>query len=295
MSRTVTLTVPATTANLGPGFDSIGLALDIRDRITATIVESGVKVSITGNGADSLPTDGTHLIAKVAMDAATKWGLPISGLAIECENNIPQGRGFGSSAAAIIAGLVIARDLTGADITNHELLREANVIEGHADNISACLFGGLTINAWTSLADVECISLPVHSDVVVVMGIPQTELDTHKARGFLPTQVPYEDAIFNSSRSALLVAAMTTQPELLVAATADRLHQDYRKDAYPESLAIVNALRAAGIGGAISGAGPSVAALTTAHQVAQAKDIISAGGFQAQQVAISTAGVAVIA
>lgn len=294
MSAQVMLTVPATTANLGPGFDSIGLALDIRDRITASVVESGVTVSISGNGADSLPNDETHLIAKVALDAAQQWGQPLSGLAIECQNNIPQGRGFGSSAAAIIAGLVIARELTGTDVSDAQILQQANVIEGHPDNISACLFGGLTVNSWTSLDDVQSVSLPVHKDVVVVMGIPQAELNTHKARGLLPDTVPYEDAIFNASRSALLIAAMTSHPEQLMSATADRLHQNYRKSAYSESFDIVSALRTAGIGGAISGAGPSVIALTTSAQAQAATDIISGGGFQARQVAISSIGVQVL-
>lgn len=294
MSREVVISVPATTANLGPGFDSIGLALEIRDHITARIADSGVRVSISGNGATSLPKDESHLIAKVALDAARKWGKELSGLDLECNNEIPQGRGFGSSAAAIIAGLVIARELTGVNISDVELLQEANRIEGHPDNISACLFGGLTVNAWNTVDDVESISLSTHDDVVVVMGIPNAELDTHKARGFLPAQVPYENAIFNASRAALLVAAMTSAPDQLLAATADRLHQDYRKDAYPESMAIVSALRKAGIGGAISGAGPSIAAFTTSANVQVAKAIITGGGFEAREVAISPSGVQVL-
>lgn len=294
MARDVTISVPATTANLGPGFDSIGLAIDIRDRITASIIETGVSVSIQGNGAGELPTDESHLIAKVALDAAKSWGQEISGLHLECVNDIPQGRGFGSSAAAIIAGLVIARELTESDISNASLLQMANIIEGHPDNISACLFGGFTVNVWNTIDDVESISLPVHPGVTVVMGVPNSELDTHKARGFLPNQVPYDDAIFNASRSALLVAAMTSNPDLLLAATADRLHQDYRTDAYPESMAIVRALREAGIGGVISGAGPSVAALTTAERADQAAQIISAAGFQPRPVEVSVQGVQVL-
>lgn len=294
MARDVTISVPATSANLGPGFDSIGLALDIRDRITASIKDFGVSVSIHGNGAGELPTDETHLIAKVALDAAKQWGQELPGLHLDCTNEIPQGRGFGSSAAAIIAGLVIARELTETDVSNASLLQMANVIEGHPDNISACLFGGFTVNAWNTIDDVESISLPVHPGVAIVMGIPNAELDTHKARGFLPTQVPYEDAIFNASRTALLVAAMTTNPDLLLVATADRLHQDYRKDAYPESMAIVRSLREAGIGGVISGAGPSVAALTTNERADQAAQIISAGGFQPRSVAVSPQGVQVL-
>ena len=294
MATDVSISVPATTANLGPGFDSIGLALDIRDHITARVIESGFSVSITGNGAGQLPTDGTHLIAKVACEAAQKWGKPLAGLHLDCTNEIPQGRGFGSSAAAIIAGLVIARELTETDASNATLLQMANVIEGHPDNISACIFGGLTVNAWNTIDDVESVSLAVHPGVVVVMGVPNAELDTHKARGLLPATVPYADAIFNTSRAALLVAALTSKPELLYAATADRLHQDYRADAYPESMQIVRDLRVAGIGGAISGAGPSIAAFTTDDLASRAAEIITNGGFLAKRVAVSSHGVQVL-
>ena len=290
MSRVATVSVPATSANLGPGFDSIGLALDIRDSITARVVESGVTVRINGNGADALPTDATHLIAKVILETADDLGAPISGLDIECTNAIPQGRGLGSSASAIIAGLVLARALTDADMTDEELLQRANVFEGHADNISACLLGGVTVAWWDAIDDVKAISLDVHRDVVAVIGIPNLELSTKKARGLLPEQLPYGDAVFNASRTALLVAALTTDPSLLLDATADRLHQEYRRAAYPESMAIVDALRASGIAGAISGAGPTVLALTTAEGVELASQIMRDGGFEPREVAVTATG-----
>ena len=290
MSRVATVSVPATSANLGPGFDSIGLALDIRDSITARVVESGVSVRITGNGSDSLPTDATHLIAQVILETAVDLGSPISGLEIECTNAIPQGRGLGSSASAIIAGLVLVRALTDADMTDEELLQRANVFEGHADNISACLLGGLTVAWWEAIEDVKAISLSVHHDVVAVVGVPNLELSTKKARGLLPSELPYADAVFNASRTALLVAALTTDPSLLLDATADRLHQEYRRSAYPESMAIVDALRAAGIAGTISGAGPTVVALTTCEGVALASQIMRDGGFDPREVDISRDG-----
>jgi homoserine kinase len=290
MSRVATVSVPATSANLGPGFDSIGLALDIRDKITARVVDSGVNVRINGNGADSLPTDATHLIAKVILETADDLGLPISGLEIECTNAIPQGRGLGSSASAIIAGLVLARALTESDMTDEELLQRANVFEGHADNISACLLGGLTVAWWNEIDDVKAISLDVHRDIDAVIGVPNAELSTEKARGLLPAELPYGDAVFNASRTALLVAAMTTDPSLLLDATADRLHQDYRRAAYPESMAIVDALRAAGIAGTISGAGPTVLALTTGEGVELAMQIMREGGFDPREVDISRTG-----
>ena len=290
MSRVATVSVPATSANLGPGFDSIGLALDIRDKITARVVDSGVTVRINGNGADSLPKDDSHLIAKVILDTAADLGSPISGLEIECTNEIPQGRGLGSSASAIIAGLVLARALTESDMTEEELLQRANVFEGHADNISACLLGGLTVAWWDQIDDVEAISLEVNRDIDAVIGVPNAELSTEKARGLLPAELPYGDAVFNASRTALLIAAMTTDPSLLLDATADRLHQDYRREAYPESMAIVDALRAAGIAGTISGAGPTVLALTTGEGVELAMQIMRDGGFEPREVDISRTG-----
>lgn len=290
MSRVATVSVPATSANLGPGFDSIGLALDIRDKITARVVDSGVTVHINGNGADSLPKDDSHLIAKVILDTAADLGSPISGLEIECTNEIPQGRGLGSSASAIIAGLVLARALTESDMTEEELLQRANVFEGHADNISACLLGGLTVAWWDQIDDVEAISLEVNRDIDAVIGVPNAELSTEKARGLLPAELPYGDAVFNASRTALLIAAMTTDPSLLLDATADRLHQDYRRAAYPESMAIVDALRAAGIAGTISGAGPTVLALTTGEGVELAMQIMRDGGFDPREVDISRTG-----
>ena len=290
MSRVATVSVPATSANLGPGFDSIGLALDIRDTITARIVDSGVTVRINGNGADTLPTDATHLIAQVILETADDLSSPIGGLDIECTNAIPQGRGLGSSASAIIAGLVLARALTESDMTDEELLQRANVFEGHADNISACLLGGLTVAWWDQIDDVEAISLEVNRDIDAVIGVPNAELSTEKARGLLPAELPYGDAVFNASRTALLVAAMTTDPSLLLDATADRLHQDYRRAAYPESMAIVDALRAAGIAGTISGAGPTVLALTTGEGVELAMQIMRDGGFDPREVDISRTG-----
>lgn len=290
MSRVASVSVPATSANLGPGFDSIGLALDIRDSITARVVDSGVTVRITGNGAESLPKDDSHLIAKVILETAADLGSPISGLDIECTNSIPQGKGLGSSASAIVAGLVLARALTESDMTDEELLQRANVFEGHADNISACLLGGLTVAWWGQIDDVEAISLEVNRDIDAVIGVPNLELSTEKARGLLPAQLPYGDAVFNASRTALLVAAMISDPSLLLDATADRLHQDYRRSAYPESMAIVDALRAAGIAGIISGAGPAVLALTTGQGVELAMQIMQDGGFEPREVDISRTG-----
>jgi homoserine kinase len=291
----VTVSVPATSANLGPGFDSIGLALDIRDTVIARLSdEPGVRVRIHGNGSDVLPKDENHLIAQVILETAENFGISVAGLDLECTNTIPQGRGLGSSASAIIAGLVIARELFAPQLHTSEVLQRANVIEGHADNISACLLGGLTVARWDNLDDVRASSLITHPDVVAVVAVPDAELSTHKARGLLPDSVPYVDAVFNSSRAAALVVALTSDPSLLFDATDDRLHQEYRRSAYPDAMALVDRLRGQGIASAISGAGPSVLALVTRDHSEEAVKLISGTGFEPRVVEISPVGAEVL-
>jgi len=291
MSSSATVCVPASSANLGPGFDSIGIALDIFDTVTARLVDTpGVRVTITGNGADTLAHDAGHLVAQVFLIAAGQFGLHVEGLELECVNQIPQGRGLGSSASAIIAGLVLARELSGADISQERLLQLANVIEGHADNISACLLGGLTVATWENLDDVQAVSLSVHPTVVAVVGIPASELSTEKARGLLPDEVPYAAAVHNASRAAMLVAALTQRPDMLLAATSDQLHQNYRRAAYPDSLNLVDTLRSSGFAAAISGAGPSVLVLTTIDRADAAGAVILQAGFESRQVGICAQG-----
>lgn len=291
MSRTATVSVPATSANLGPGFDSLGLALEIRDFVTATISdEPGVRISIVGQGSDSLPTDHTHLVAQTLLDACITFEFEIVGLDIECKNAIPQGRGLGSSAAAIVAGLMLARELSGADVTDVDLFQMANAIEGHPDNVAPALFGALTI-AWVEDDGfANSVSMNIHPDVLPIVGVPSTELSTKAARGMLPEQVPHKDAAFNASRAALLVAALIGAPDFLVQATDDRLHQPHRQPAYSESIELMNTLRTAGIAACISGAGPSVLALSTQENQAQALEIISQSGFTAIPVLVADEG-----
>ncbi|CAB4343117.1 unannotated protein [freshwater metagenome] len=291
MSRIVSVSVPATSANLGPGYDALGLALEIRDQVTAQFTDDNlVTVVVTGEGAGKLPTDGTHLVAKTIIDACKAFGTEVSGLRVECQNAIPQGRGLGSSAGAIVAGLVLASELTYARASEDELLQMANAIEGHPDNVAACLLGAMTI-AW--LEDdgmANSVSMNVHPDISPVLGIPDSELDTHKARGLIPETIPHVDAAFNAGRSALLVAAMIGDPDFLLEATEDKLHQPYRAQAYLESMALVEQLRVAEIAACISGAGPTVIALSTVEQVADAIEIIAKSGFTAVPVAVSDQG-----
>ena len=291
MSRIVSVSVPATSANLGPGYDALGLALEIRDHVTAQFTDDNlITVVVTGEGAGKLPTDATHLVAKTIIDACKAFGTEVSGLRVECKNAIPQGRGLGSSAGAIVAGLVLASELTYARASEDELLQMANAIEGHPDNVAACLLGAMTIAWLEDDGKANSVSMNVHPDVSPVLGIPETELDTHKARGLIPESIPHVDAAFNAGRSALLVAAMIGDPDFLLEATEDKLHQPFRAQAYSESMALVEQLRAAEIAACISGAGPTVIALSTVEQVAQAIEIIAKSGFTAVPVAVSDQG-----
>jgi len=295
MSGTATVTVPATSANLGPGYDSLGLALELRDHVSATLSDQpGVRVSVEGQGAGVLPTDETHLVAKTIIDACATFGLVVKGLDISCQNAIPQGRGLGSSAAAIVAGLVLARELADAPATEDDLLQMANAIEGHPDNVAACLLGAMTV-AWVDPDGLaNAVSMNVHPDIFPLAAVPNVELSTKKARGLIPAHVPHVDAAFNVARSALLVASMIGDPTFLLEATDDRLHQTYRTEAYPESMALVRALREQGIAACISGAGPSVLALCTAVDAQRAMETVSTQGFTAIPVPVADQGAVLV-
>ncbi len=256
----VRIRVPATSANLGPGFDALGLALGLYDEIEAATAGDGVDVIIEGEGADELPRDEHHLVATAARTTAGVLGADLPGLRLRCVNRIPQARGLGSSAAAIVAGVLAARGLVadGAkQLDDLQTLALAARLDGHPDNVAACLLGGLTL-AWREGADDRAVRLEPHRDLVPVAFVPPTTSSTAQARGMLPAAVPHGDAAHNAGRSALLVHALTRDPALLMAATEDRLHQPFRAPAIPASAALVARLRAAGLPAVISGAGPSV-------------------------------------
>ncbi|MEV4555995.1 homoserine kinase [Kitasatospora sp. NPDC049285] len=261
----VRVRVPATSANLGPGFDAFGLALGLYDDVVVRVSDSGLSVDIAGEGSENLARDERHLVVRSMRAAFDRLGGQPRGLEVVCANRIPHGRGLGSSSAAICAGIVAARAVTigGASALDDDaLLALASELEGHPDNVAACLRGNFTV-AWTEddgLA--RTITLDPSDRVVPVVFIPSTEVLTETARGLLPKTVPLSDAALNAGRAALLVEALTRRPELLLTATEDRLHQDYRASAMPDSAALVGALRAEGVPAVISGAGPTVLALT---------------------------------
>lgn len=245
----VRVRVPATSANLGPGYDAMGVALALHDELEVRAVASaGVEVVVEGEGAGTVPDDERHLVVRAIRVALDHVGAPQAGLALTCRNAIPHGRGLGSSAAAVVAGIVAARGL----ISEPEALDDATVLalatqmEGHPDNAAPAILGGATV-AWTNATGgVGATQVEVHLDVAPVVMIPPTHLSTKAARDVLPAHVPHADAAFQAGRSALLVQALGRRPDLLLDATVDKLHQEYRRAVMPDSLALVDALRARG-------------------------------------------------
>ncbi len=273
----VEVRVPASSANLGPGFDSVGCALGVWDRCRATVTaEPGLVVAVSGEGEGTVPLDATHLVHRAMQVAWAELGVePPEGLALECVNAVPHGRGMGSSATAIVTGIVaaqalhdVSRGLSGDTVDLAFANSLASRLEGHPDNASASVYGGATLS-WTDDlgAGTTTVHLPVHPDVEPVVFAPDVQLSTAKARSVLPQQVRLADAAANAARAALLTHALGTAPEHLFAATREWLHQEARRASYADSMALVDALRGAGHAAVISGAGPSVLVLAHRHRV----------------------------
>ena len=264
VGRRVVVEVPATTANLGPGFDTLGMALTIHDTLTATVVDTpGFRVDVHGVGEGEVPTDETNLIARSMAHAFASQKIPVPGVYLEAHNVIPHGRGLGSSGAAIVSGVMAAKGLLEGivEFSASELLALATDMEGHPDNIAPSLFGGLTI-AWMTEDGPKPKKLSVHRGVSLVVAVPEdASMSTQLARSLQPETVPHQDAIFNLSRSALLIAALIQSPELLFEATEDRLHQNYRASAMKDTDELLQKLRSQGYPAVVSGAGPSVLVL----------------------------------
>jgi len=260
--------VPASSANLGPGFDAFGLALTLYDDVVAQVSDdAGIRVDVHGEGADAVPRDHRHLVAKAMLRGFDALGGRPRGVDLVCANRIPHGRGLGSSAGAIIAGLLLARALVvGGEerLPDPALLELATSLEGHPDNVAACLYGGVVVAFTRATGQVEVLRLTAAPSIVPVVCVPSSSVPTKKARALLPETVPLADAAFNAARAALLVPALTGRTDLLLEATDDRLHQPYRRPAYPRTADLVAKLRAAGIPAAVSGAGPTVLALADA-------------------------------
>jgi homoserine kinase len=290
----VRVRVPATSANLGPAFDCAGLALTCHDVLEFAVRPSGLSVEISGIGAGELPTDESHLVVRAFRAACAELGWQPTGLSVVADNAIPQGRGMGSSAAAVVAGVVgawaLCPDVEGID--DEAVLRLTTRLEGHPDNVAACLLGGATLS-WTEPAGARAVRLDVTAGVHPVVLVPDGTLSTHVARGLLPELVPHDDAAYNAARSALLVHALTRDPSLLFEATDDRLHQRQRAAAMPESIALVDRLRADGLAAAVSGAGPSVLVLTDGEGAA-ALPALTPTGWSARVLEVDATGAEVL-
>ena len=264
LGRTVTVRVPATTANLGPGFDTLGMALAVYDELQVTVREQpGATVQVIGVGEGEVPTDETNLVVRSIAHTFEAVGQPMPGLDLVAHNTIPHGRGMGSSGAAIVSGIMAAKGLLEGivEFDAERLLALATDLEGHPDNVAPALFGGLTIT-WVTPDGPRFKKLIVHRGVSPLVAVPsERTMSTALARSLQPESVPHEDAIFNVSRSALLIAALVQSPELLLAATEDKLHQSYRASAMPETDALIHLLRADGLAAVVSGAGPSILVL----------------------------------
>ncbi|MGI5818515.1 MAG: homoserine kinase [Armatimonadota bacterium] len=262
--RSVTVHVPATTANLGPGYDCLGLALGLHNEITLALADEP-GVSIDGEGAESLPRDRTHLVLAAAQAAAAAVGERLPVLELRQHNRIPLARGLGSSSAAIVGGIVASNELLGFGLSEREMLDVASAVEGHPDNVAPALLGGLTVCCTLESGEVLVERLDVARGLSCVVAIPDFEVATHDARRALPDTIDHADGVFNLCRVGLIVAALVSGDfSVLNEAMRDRLHQPYRAHLVPGmDDAIEAALEAGAHGAALSGSGPTVAAFVS--------------------------------
>lgn len=295
----VTARVPASSANLGPGFDSLGMALGIYDEIEVRTTDSGLSIRVEGEGADDVPWGPSHLVVRAierGLEAAGVWA---DGLDVVCRNVIPHSRGLGSSASAVVGGLAagcgLAAKLDPAlAIGSDQLVQLASEFEGHPDNAAASVLGGIVVSWTETAADAandgavaldhgrvyRAVRLDPHPTLRPVVLIPEERSSTAHTRGLLPEVVPHGDAAFNVSRAALAVVALTQRTDLLLPATADRLHQTQRAPALPLTTEWIARLRAAGIAATVSGAGPTVLALGTSEFPAELREIAAIDGLR---------------
>ena len=263
------VTVPASTANLGPGYDTLGMALSLYDTVEVEVTTSGLVVEIFGEGAEDLPRDGSHLVVKAIRSALSAADATVPGLRVVSHNTIPQSRGLGSSASAAVAGVAAGNALAGSPLTQEQVVQLSSAFEGHPDNAAASVLGDAVVS-WTnvpvdghSLPDYRAASIKVHKDIRATALVPDFHASTQAVRRVWPAHVTHSEAAFNGSRTAGQVAALQTYPDLLWEGTRDRLHQPYRADVLPVTAEWVNRLRNRGYAAYLSGAGPTVMVLHT--------------------------------
>ena len=263
------VTVPGSSANLGPGFDTLGLAVGIYDTVEVEVTGSGLEVEIFGEGAEDLPRDSSHLVVKAINSGLHAADVHAPGLKVTCHNNIPQSRGLGSSASAAVAGVVAANTLAGGPLSTDEVIQLSSAFEGHPDNAAASVVGGAVVS-WTDIPvdgvsqpEYRAVPLTVHPDIIATALVPDFHASTNAVRKVLPSHVTHTDARFNVSRTAVMTVAIQTHPQFLWEGTRDRLHQPYRADVLPVTAEWVNRLRNRGYAAYLSGAGPTAMVLST--------------------------------
>ena len=269
-TNTVTVKVPGTSANCGPGFDCLGLAVKIYNELELTLVEENkLVIESHGEGSDLIPVDEKNIVwksARLLLDRAG-YGEKFQGAIIKMNNQIPMSRGLGSSAAAIVAGLIAANEIVGNPFSRNDILKFATEIEGHPDNVAPAIFGGFTISV-VDKGQVQTFSFLPKLKLKLIVAVPDFQLSTRTARQVLPKTVPLKDAIFNISRASMLVAALINGKEkFLSGAFEDALHQPYRKDLVPGMSEVFDAAKKSGaLGVALSGAGPCLIAFSAANK-----------------------------
>ncbi|AEG81416.1 homoserine kinase [Corynebacterium ulcerans] len=269
VGKKVSVTVPASSANLGPGFDTLGLAVSLYDTVEVEIVASGLSVEVFGEGQGELPLDGSHLVVKALRAGLKAADAHAPGLKVVCHNSIPQSRGLGSSAAAAVAGVCAANGLAGCPLSDEQLVQLSSAFEGHPDNAAASVLGQAVVS-WTEIPvdgktepQYRAVTIPVAASIMATALVPNFHASTEAVRRVLPTDVTHLDARFNVSRCAVMTVALQHHPELLWEGTRDRLHQPYRADVLPVTAEWVNRLRNKGYAAYLSGAGPTVMVLST--------------------------------
>ena len=270
----VTVRVPATSANLGPGYDSLGLALSLHDTLTVETLASGeLEFELSGEGAQTLPRDASHLVVKAITEALHRLGFRHEGLRITADNVNPHGRGLGSSASAVVAAVTAANALIPEASRRDKdwILQLTSEMEGHPDNVAPAIFGGLALS-WQDSDRYSSTRAAVAGSVIPVVAVPDFELSTAAARALLPASVGHHAAAMNSGRAALLIHALTQKPEFLLPGTRDYLHQSYRAQAMRPSADLIAALRREGHAAVVSGAGPTV--LVLANGAVQARTVV---------------------
>jgi homoserine kinase len=291
---TVTSVVAASSANLGPGFDSLAVALSLYDEIVVETTESGLNVEVEGEGAGHVPLDSTHLVVRAIHHGLRAVASTVGGLNVRCRNAIPQSRGLGSSAAAVVGGLAAVNGLVTQAGSKHmseaDLIQRSSEFEGHPDNAAAAVLGGGVVS-WTSSGTTgpryAGAPLQIHPDIHLFSAIPEQRSLTAETRVLLPRSVSHRDARFNVSRAALMVVALTERPDLLMDATEDVLHQPHRAIAMRASAEYLQVLRRCGIAAVLSGAGPAVLGLSTQQELpAEALEFGAANGFTVSEMSV---------